>query len=52
MYEENNDNYVPREGLDPSFYADIETFRAAVANGSVDISKGCRSMEEYHFSHC
>lgn len=36
-----------RKGLDPMFYADIESFRAAVADGSVDVSKGCQSMEEY-----
>ena len=39
-----------RAELDPMFYTDIESFRAAVANGMVDESKGCRDMNEYHWS--
>jgi len=35
-----------RKGLDPSFYGDLATFRAAVAAGTVDASKGCRNMAE------
>ena len=41
---------LPRHGLDPMFYKDIESFRKAVANGSVDMEKACRSMAEYHWS--
>jgi len=41
---------VVRAELDPTFYPDLDSFRAAVANGTVDVSKGCRSMSEYHYS--
>jgi len=39
-----------RPGLDPMFYQDIETFRKAVADGTVDRDKGCRNMTEYRWS--
>lgn len=41
---------TPRPELDPSFYEDIERFRAAVMSGTIDISKGCRNMAEYQMS--
>ena len=41
---------APRPELDPSFYEDIEQFRAAVMSGNIDISKGCRDMTEYQMS--
>lgn len=36
-----------RSGLDPMYYSDIESFRAAVADGSIDVTKGCQNMDEY-----
>ena len=36
--------------LDPSCYRTLAAFRKAVANGTVDVSKGCRTMGEYHWS--
>ena len=36
--------------LDPSCYRTLEAFRKAVADGTVDVSKGCRTMGEYHWS--
>ena len=36
--------------LDPSCYRTLAAFRKAVANGTVDASKGCRTMGEYHWS--
>ena len=35
--------------LDPSCYRSLAAFRKAVANGTVDPSKGCRTMGEYHY---
>ena len=32
------------------FYVDLESFRKAVADGTVDVSKGCRNMAEYRRS--
>lgn len=39
-----------RKELDPTFYPDLESFRAAVANGTVDVAKGCCDMDEYRLS--
>lgn len=36
-----------RDDLDPAYYKTIEDFRRAVADGTVDVSKGCRDMDEY-----
>ena len=36
--------------LDPSCYRTLAAFRKAVANGTVDVAKGCRTMGEYHWS--
>jgi hypothetical protein len=41
---------TPRSELDPSFYEDIDRFRAAVMSGTIDISRGCRNMAEYQMS--
>jgi len=41
---------VPRKELDPSFYKSLSSFRRAVLDGSVDVSKACRNMVEYHWS--
>jgi len=41
---------VARAELDPMFYADIESFRNAVADGTVNPDKGCRDMKEYLWS--
>lgn len=41
---------VVRDDLDPMFYADLESFRAAVADGTVDVAKGCQNMTEYYRS--
>ena len=39
-----------RVELDPSFYKDIWAFRKAVEEGTVDVSKACHNMNEYHWS--
>jgi len=39
-----------RSELAPSFYKDIRSFRKAVADGSVDVSKACHDMNEYKWS--
>ena len=39
-----------RPGLDPAFYRSLAAFRRAVADGTVDVSKGCRNMAEYRGS--
>ena len=39
-----------KAALDPSCYRTLAAFRKAVANGTVDVSKGCRTMGEYHWS--
>jgi len=39
-----------RAGLDPMFYKDLESFRKAVEDGTVDRDKGCRNMREYRWS--
>ena len=36
--------------LDPSCYRTLAAFRKAVANGTVDVSKACRTMGEYRWS--
>ncbi|MBQ2625039.1 MAG: hypothetical protein IJG18_08090 [Kiritimatiellae bacterium] len=41
---------VLRKELDPSFYKSLSSFRRAVQDGSVDVSKACRNMDEYHWS--
>ena len=41
---------VFRKELDPGFYKSLSSFRRAVQDGSVDISKACRNMDEYHWS--
>ena len=39
-----------RPELDPMFYQDLETFRKAVEDGTIDRQKGCRNMAEYLWS--
>ena len=41
---------VFRKELDPGFYKSLSSFRRAVQDGSVDVSKACRDMAEYHWS--
>ena len=36
-----------RSELDPTFYPDIFAFRRAVEDGSIDLAKGCQTMDEY-----
>jgi len=39
-----------RADLDPMFYKDLESFRKAVEDGTVDRDKGCRNMRECRWS--
>ena len=41
---------LPRKELDPTYYKSLSSFRRAVLDGTVDVSKACRSMAEYHWS--
>jgi len=43
-------NKAVRPELDPMFYPDIDSFRKAVAEGTIDRDKGCRDMKEYLWS--